>query len=299
MKKTGFTILEILISLAITTIILGAILAIVQLVMRGYDSTSSSAALEANARIGLSVIREDMTNRDQTFPITYSSGEQEQGWYFVNDEYGKWEVKYGEDTPHQKIRRFPNDQLGFFIRVPKEKAEQYGGKSLAHVLYYTAFLKTSNDIPMRPFYPIEGKGYTAALFRQFTPPDELFQQLSKPESVDLIVPSNASFSSNELGSISIVATEVVQFKVNISGIGLPKSGGKIPISVPEFKSIQPAPSMRTSMLNESSNSFSIQKIGIQLKLLNSNVANRMLITDWAHPSDHIERAIINHHLTAK
>ncbi len=242
-KECGFTLTELLVSMAVSTIILLGVLSLLQVGANGYKQISNGISETSASRSATEWIQDDLGNIILQLPLSYGDGGADSGWDIAKGLYTTWEghYSYGTYFPSEMNKGFPCDRLGFFILISKEEAESFDGKNIAHVLYFTAITKDTQSEDLSQDFSANNIGYSRKLFRYFTPPDRVFARLNlinptqAPETTPrglAAIPRGASFikgtpknddadwgfpSDLSPAVLSLVANNIAQFTINLSG----------------------------------------------------------------------------------
>ncbi len=299
--RPGFTLLEVMVSCVIAFMVFGLVYRFVQLSRKGYEDVAHQAHQTANARTAFDILRQDLRHYRVDLPMTLGNGKESAGWAFVNQGYANWTAGYGSLCSSQEEVGFPNDRIGFFIDVSERAADKYEGRSIAHVLYFTAITQDGGREDLTPASSEEQLGYSRKLYRLYTPPDRVFERLKLLNPVighgDFALPrgpfhltATVKPDDAEWGIIaspailSLVATEVAQFSVTLRGetfgeTGMPRFVEDLSAELPGTEA---ATNVHSLLLSGGDRDYQLTPsvIKVDLRLCPVGKAVTLSVRDW-------------------
>lgn len=306
--RLGFTLSEVLVSILISTIIIAFIITFLRLGIGSYQGASAYVIESKNARVALDILHNDLKRISSDLPLSIMNGNENRGGDFIKGYVFQWPVHLsdGELLPDQRSM-FPSDRIGFFIKLSDGCSSQYGGKNIAHVLYFTAFTSDLHVEEISRQSLIDQDAFTPKLYRHFTPPDRVYERLTLiPQKGGHAVPRGENDAISELLTqkesfgvpvTSLVAANVVQFKVNFSATLEAEIMSQDPKYASEYTQIsrffqkntgEEVPSLH-DVLSASTVShyprISLSKVQFQLGLCPTNKVPTLTRRDWRRRVD--------------
>ena len=219
-KKAGMTLLELMVSMIIGLLIVLSLFSVLHVGTVSYKATATQMRESKNAQGAFTLLRQDLSRRHHRLPLSLGQGKFDKGWDLVSGESKAWPLNtgYGVDFPSESLNSWASDRVGFYTLLPPELAIQYGGKNIAHVLYFTAVAHRNTPEVLETEMEPSALGYSRNLYRYYTPPDLVFERLNL-DNEESIIPRGANSVSDEkdsAGILSLVADGIARFQVTLS-----------------------------------------------------------------------------------